>query len=28
MIAVAGTEAFRRGEREGSALAADAAWRL
>jgi N6-L-threonylcarbamoyladenine synthase len=28
MIAVAGTEAFRRGEREGAALAADAAWRL
>jgi N6-L-threonylcarbamoyladenine synthase len=28
MIAVAGTEAFRRGEREGPGLAADAAWRL
>jgi tRNA N6-adenosine threonylcarbamoyltransferase len=28
MIAVAGTEALRRGEREGPALAADAAWRL
>jgi N6-L-threonylcarbamoyladenine synthase len=28
MIAVAGTEALRRGEREGPALAADASWRL
>jgi N6-L-threonylcarbamoyladenine synthase len=28
MIAVAGTEALRRGERQGPALAADAGWRL
>jgi N6-L-threonylcarbamoyladenine synthase len=28
MIAVAGTEALRRGERDGPALAADAGWRL
>jgi N6-L-threonylcarbamoyladenine synthase len=28
MIAVAGGEAFRRGEEAGPALAADAAWRL
>jgi N6-L-threonylcarbamoyladenine synthase len=28
MIAVAGGEAFRRGERDGAGLAADAAWRL
>ncbi len=28
MIAVAGTEALRRGEREGPALGADASWRL
>jgi N6-L-threonylcarbamoyladenine synthase len=28
MIAVAGTEALRRGEREGPGLAADAGWRL
>jgi N6-L-threonylcarbamoyladenine synthase len=28
MIAVAGSEAFRRGERADGSLAADAAWRL